>query len=266
MFWKTNPVQADSFPFSPEYERFFFFLTMQEFLSGYSLSGCFINPAWDLVNVLALSTQVFFSTEEFIIIASPLPGSCIFLEILLPMCKVVPLPGLCWCFWCSWLHRSDLCLSSRGCVSVSKLPFPCNDPHHCIRAHTNQASPFCKDPIIVSGLTLTWHDLNLAWLLLQRPYFQTRSHSGVLGGHAVWGDTIQHSTVRNNTWVSLVAQWQSMCLPMQEMQVQSLSGEDPLEKEMATHSSILAWEIPWTEMHGGLQAMRLQKSRSWLND
>ena len=38
---------------------------------------------------------------------------------------------------------------------------------------------------------------------------------------------------------------------MQEMQVWSLDWEDPLEKEMATHSSILAWEIPWTEKPGG---------------
>ena len=42
--------------------------------------------------------------------------------------------------------------------------------------------------------------------------------------------------------------------------VQSLGQEDPLEKEMATHSSILAWEIPWTEEPGGLQSMGLQKS------
>ena len=40
---------------------------------------------------------------------------------------------------------------------------------------------------------------------------------------------------------------------MQETWVQSLGGEDPLEKEMATQSSILAWEIPWTEEPGGLQ-------------
>ena len=40
----------------------------------------------------------------------------------------------------------------------------------------------------------------------------------------------------------------------------SLGGEDPLEKEMATHSSILAWEIPWTEETGRLQAMVLQES------
>ena len=41
-------------------------------------------------------------------------------------------------------------------------------------------------------------------------------------------------------------------LPMQETWVQSLGQEDPLQKEMATHSSILAWEIPWTEEPGGL--------------
>ena len=46
----------------------------------------------------------------------------------------------------------------------------------------------------------------------------------------------------------------------QEMQVQSLGEEDPLEKETATHSSILAWRIPWTEEPGGLQSMGLQKS------
>ena len=46
---------------------------------------------------------------------------------------------------------------------------------------------------------------------------------------------------------------------MQETQVRSLSQEDPLEKEMATHFSILAWEIPWTEEPGGLQSVGLQQ-------
>ena len=46
---------------------------------------------------------------------------------------------------------------------------------------------------------------------------------------------------------------------MQETSVQSLGQEDPLEKEMATHSCILAWEIPWTEEPGGLQFMGLQR-------
>ena len=41
---------------------------------------------------------------------------------------------------------------------------------------------------------------------------------------------------------------------------QSLDQEDLLEKEMATHSSILAWKIPWTEEHGRLQSMRLQRA------
>ena len=49
---------------------------------------------------------------------------------------------------------------------------------------------------------------------------------------------------------------------MQETQVQSLGWEDVLEKEMATHSSILAWEIPWTEEPDGLQSMDLQKSQT----
>jgi len=48
---------------------------------------------------------------------------------------------------------------------------------------------------------------------------------------------------------------------MQETLVRSLGGDDPLEKEMATHSSILAWEIPWTEEPGGLQSMGLQRVR-----
>ena len=47
----------------------------------------------------------------------------------------------------------------------------------------------------------------------------------------------------------------------QEMRVHSLDQEDPLEKEMATHSSILVWEIPWTEETGGLQSMGSPKSR-----
>ena len=46
----------------------------------------------------------------------------------------------------------------------------------------------------------------------------------------------------------------------QETQVQSLGQEDPLEKEMATHSSILAWRIPQTEEPGGLQSMELQRT------
>ena len=48
---------------------------------------------------------------------------------------------------------------------------------------------------------------------------------------------------------------------MQETRVQSLGWEDPLEKGMATHSSILAWRIPWTEKPDGLQSMGWQRVR-----
>ena len=48
---------------------------------------------------------------------------------------------------------------------------------------------------------------------------------------------------------------------MQETWVQSLGQEDPLEKEMTTHSSILAWKIPWTEEPGGSQSMGSQRVR-----
>ena len=50
-------------------------------------------------------------------------------------------------------------------------------------------------------------------------------------------------------------------LPIQNTQVQSLGWEDPLEKEKATHSSTLAWKIPWTEEPGRLQSMGLQTVR-----
>ena len=54
------------------------------------------------------------------------------------------------------------------------------------------------------------------------------------------------------SFLSLVAQMGKNLPAMQETGVQSLGWEDPLEKRMATHSSILAWEIPWTEEPGGL--------------
>ena len=59
---------------------------------------------------------------------------------------------------------------------------------------------------------------------------------------------------------SLVTQMVKNLPAMQEARVQSLGQDDPLEKEIATHSSILAWRIPWTEEPGGLQSMG---SQSW---
>ena len=66
-------------------------------------------------------------------------------------------------------------------------------------------------------------------------------------------------------WASLVAEMVNSLPTMQETWVRSLGREDPLEKGMALHSSILAWRIPWTERPGGLQSMGSQ-SLTWLGD
>ena len=68
-----------------------------------------------------------------------------------------------------------------------------------------------------------------------------------------------------DTYIAGLLRWcigKKICLPMQETQemwVLSLGWEDPLEKEMETHSSILAWKIPWTKERGGLSSMGSHK-------
>ena len=68
------------------------------------------------------------------------------------------------------------------------------------------------------------------------------------------------------TRASLEAQRLKNTAAMQETQIRSLGREDSIEKEMATHSSILAWEIPRTEEIGGLESMRLQKYQVQLSN
>ena len=65
---------------------------------------------------------------------------------------------------------------------------------------------------------------------------------------------------------SQVAQQLRIHLPMQEIWIRPLGWKHPLEKEMAMHSSILAWKILWTEEPGKLQSMGSQKSQTVLND
>ena len=65
----------------------------------------------------------------------------------------------------------------------------------------------------------------------------------------------------SDSTTSLVAQMGRSLPAMQQAQVQPLSQEDPLQKEMATHSSIVAWEIPWTEEPGGLPSVGLHRVR-----
>ena len=71
----------------------------------------------------------------------------------------------------------------------------------------------------------------------------------------------------SNRWASFMAGSVLKHLPASAGDAgQSLGWEDPLEKEMTSHSSILAWEIPWTEEHGGLQSMESQKSQTQLSN
>ena len=65
-------------------------------------------------------------------------------------------------------------------------------------------------------------------------------------------------------WAALVAQSAKNTFAVQELQIWSLGGEDPLEEGMVTHSSILAWRIPWTEEPGRLQSIGSQRvGRDW---
>ena len=73
-------------------------------------------------------------------------------------------------------------------------------------------------------------------------------------------------TLRHFDRTSLVAQTVKCLSTMWETRVQSLVWEDPLEKEMAIHSSTIAWKIPWTEEPGRLQSMGVTKSLTRLSD
>ena len=79
------------------------------------------------------------------------------------------------------------------------------------------------------------------------------------GLYSPWGRKESDTTERLSLCSSLVAQTVKSLPAMRETRVQSLGGEDPLEKKMATHSSILAWKIPRTEEPGRVQSMGSQR-------
>ena len=92
----------------------------------------------------------------------------------------------------------------------------------------------------------------------------TATHSSILAWRISWTVWFMGSQRVGHDWVTftlayLVAQTVKNLPAMPETLIQSLGREDPLEKEMAIHSSILAWEIPWTEKPGGLQSMGSQR-------
>ena len=78
---------------------------------------------------------------------------------------------------------------------------------------------------------------------------------------AVLAHRSQFANPYSISWASLVVQTVKNLPATWETQAQNLSWQDPLEKGMATHSSILAWRIPWTEEPGGLQSMGSQRVR-----
>ena len=96
-----------------------------------------------------------------------------------------------------------------------------------------------------------WNPCLLHWQVDSLPL----SHQG--------SPIIEHSIEHR---ASLVARRLKRLPTMQETWVRSLGREDPLEKEMTTHSSIRAWKIPWTEEPGGLHSMGSQKSGTRLNN
>ena len=89
---------------------------------------------------------------------------------------------------------------------------------------------------------------------MMKLYSRSMQHGGSRITYKVLSG-IMHKTGRT----SLVCQMVRNLPAMQETQVRALSWEDPLEKKMATHSSSLAWEIPWTEEPGRLQSIGLQR-------
>ena len=83
---------------------------------------------------------------------------------------------------------------------------------------------------------------------------------GVLKARILKWFTVSFSS-EPRSWISLVAQMAKHLPTMRETWVRSLGQEDPLEKEMATHTSILAWRIPWMEESGGLHSVGSQRVR-----
>ena len=82
-----------------------------------------------------------------------------------------------------------------------------------------------------------------------------------MGSQRVRHDSVTEQQQHSLFWASQVAQLVKNLPAMQETWVRFLGQDDPLEKEMATHSTVLAWEITWTEEPGELQSIRLQRVR-----
>ena len=112
-----------------------------------------------------------------------------------------------------------------------------------------------EDPLEKEMVT---HFSILAWRI---PWTEKLGGLQSTGSQRVWHNRATAPPPPPYRQASQVAQWYRIHLPMQETWVHSLGWEDPLEKRMVTHFSILAWEIPWTEVSSGLQPMGSQRVR-----
>ena len=110
-------------------------------------------------------------------------------------------------------------------------------------------------------LTLwNWNSNNYVMVLLTRKVFSPE-------GKKICPALRECDSASSDSLVLILVQLVKNLPAMQEIWVQSLGWEDPLEKEMATHSSILAWRILWTEEPGGLQPMRSQRGgHDWVTN
>ena len=130
--------------------------------------------------------------------------------------------------------------------------------------------------ILLAGNSLASNDRLNSFFFL-RVQIRSRKHvndlllfSYKVMSNSLWLHGLQHTrlscpSLSPGVFSSLMARMVKRLPAVQEIWVQSLGPEDPLEKEMATHSSTLAWKIPWTEEPGTLQSMGLQRvGHNWV--
>ena len=160
------------------------------------------------------------------------------------------------------LHKTGKCLSSlllgwcflffRHLSEMrphSGLPhYPASHAWWCRADHTATLGlprfPFLVASPLILGLLAEWAGLP----------------AGLLIWRVRWGGLLWCRRQFSGRYLLLVTELAKNLPAVQETPLRSLDREDPLEKEMATHPSILAWKIPWTEELGGLQSMRSQES------
>ena len=142
------------------------------------------------------------------------------------------------CNRCTHIWHSELHPSSS--MKVGTPAFPCPFPCHCRPTPT------------LSELTLGWHIQNRS-----KHYISIENS---LGSSSKWG-CLTGFCFWTGMYMGLPTWLYGICLLMQEARIRLLGWEDLLEKEMATHSSILAWKIPWMEEPGRLYSTGLQRVR-----